>query len=508
MKGSKSFLALLTVAITLLALCTLDGMALAQNETDSSFNKKELDGPNITENILPIQALDSNPSRETAEFSTFTSQENKLTRSDYFSGAFILSIDYEGKRLIKENQSTGERTVLFQGDVSHVQKTNHFWYFINENRILRFDDTTTKIDIVYSATHSITQLDATDEILYFVADVSLYRLSPTGTDLQFLQSCENVELIRGVSSTTVIWCETNPDAALQGIREEPEEDNISGASYYLYDALKNVTTELSYYEYREYYSLTSAVVSPSKAAGDGYIFGTKVPLSNYPALTKYFNKTATYPGTDNPDIAGTSACNHPNGSGIYCRTFHGCSQCWGFANYVFFKIFNVNRSGLYIDVNVNYLYKPSDLKAKLQSLTPGVSIRIDDSLTANGRHSFILVSADANTFTVYEANFGGDCRVYLNTYSYSSPGFKWLLFYYHPCATGNHLYSTLGSSNSTQHKLFCLFCGHEKWFTHNWYYSNRGASGHVPTCAGCSYTKPLESHTLSDGACTKCSYKT
>lgn len=132
-----------------------------------------------------------------------------------------------------------------------------------------------------------------------------------------------------------------------------------------------------------------------------------LPLSEYPSGS-YFTTT------------GTACVNHN-----HCKMVNGATQCYGFANYVHYKMFNTYGSSCTrrnrVDEDGNPL-RFSSVSAEaefIKTLSPGTHVRVHRTAKHTG-HSFIILSTSNTGVTVYEANMDGKCGVRVYTYTYAN----------------------------------------------------------------------------------------
>ena len=195
-----------------------------------------------------------------------------------------------------------------------------------------------------------------------------------------------------------------------------------------------------------------------------------LPLSEYPSGS-YFTTT------------GTACINHN-----HCKMVNGATQCYGFANYVHYKMFHTYGSSCTYSKlgNVRFANATAE-KNYIMSLSVGTHVRVKRNENHDG-HSFIIKSITANSVTVYEANMDGKCGVRVYQYTYDNL-FKNYPIIYFTYDNSRHTYTTkktLISSSSQCYKT-----------TH--------------TCSKCAYnysdtvtSHSLESDKIKYATATKC----
>ncbi len=246
------------IMVSLIVFILLMGVSacakLVDSDNDWSTSSESLSSvlqPSSIEYPLSPMKIDVNESEESAKFAAVTAQEHWLTSGDYFADWFIIMADEEQVNLLKTSQETNESQIVYSGQYIHaVQRTTQHWYFVDSNHILRLNSETTQLELVYTAEHNISLLESYNEILYFIANDKLYHISPTRVRPQSLLQCKDADLLTALSSTKVVWGKTNPDAPGRGPDDEPVQSFEPTVFYYLYDALKDAQTEISYDEYR------------------------------------------------------------------------------------------------------------------------------------------------------------------------------------------------------------------------------------------------------------------
>ena len=402
-------------------------------------------------------------------YNDFVLSDHAITRTATPKNSVYISDD--GTKLYAVDNSA-KLTELHNGTIGNISYTIDHIYFTDNNRIIRIGRTNNNKEVVLDGFSAIVKMDVVEELIYFAMNGAIYRLSTSGYGLQKMADYSQIVNIRAVSSTKVVWTEVNLLAPERQPGMEPDPTAQGADRYFVYDSINNEKKQISSGEYQELYEIGNGDAYNAQLRGmaSSYtIYGTTMPLANYPSYASWFNLTGDTP--NDPATSGKRDCNH-SVSTATCRSFDGATQCWGFANYIFFTTWHTYRSGKYIDLyrNCSGNSKATLLKEALQDIPLGSHVRVGNTNSGNGNHSFILLSLGDTSFVVYEANIGGNCKVRMYEHSYGGYNYDCVLFYYHPCANSTHtasdnhnyVYTPVGGSGSgtQRYRVTCSRCAY------------------------------------------------
>lgn len=152
-------------------------------------------------------------------------------------------------------------------------------------------------------------------------------------------------------------------------------------------------------------------------------YSISFPIPGYEA-GKYFSKTgAECKCHGQPKTDGTKySCDTTWQGNCDCRVYNGGIQCHGFAQFVYNYIKGYNPS----PTDKNIMLSPSSAKSMLLGLPKGTFLRlyVKGKLKSNEessvRHSVIISSTSPSGITVYHANYGGNCKIAITTFTWES----------------------------------------------------------------------------------------
>ena len=446
-------------------------------------------------------------------------EEYAITRSLASNGFYYYINPCDGV-ILMDSPGSDEILQIYSGEFSDASYNTDTVYIALENQIIAVN-ISGGTNVVYSGENSINNISAYAEIIYFTEGEMLCSILPDGSG--YTQICEIgyiTELV-GISTKKIMWRTALLNNEILSRKEflgnRSNGDIIN--YYFMYDSVIGQVIEIADYDFYSTYigyvpgrdNNTSDVNTNSAYSSQEYLInGVSLPLENYPGTGGTFFNRNVAPGTDpdDPENPGLTACvpSHSGGdSGNQCRTYYYNDtsygmQCWGFANYIYFKLFGVHFSG---STTKRY---PDGLTVATQvsNIPLGAHIRINGE-----NHSVILLGSDANGFIVYEANGSGTCQVRINKYLYTSgTSIDW---YHYPSEHIEHTFE-VDEMNNISRILICTDCGYIKTELHVFEPAEYSDVQHYQICSKCGYTV-TENHqfeysyvddTFHNATCTVC----
>lgn len=181
-------------------------------------------------------------------------------------------------------------------------------------------------------------------------------------------------------------------------------------------------------------SMATTASAATLPNGDEDIMPHTLTAETYSANSVSF-PLAAYPTGSYYNSYGTTACTCHGwcnwNSSCACTKFDGGTQCAGFARYIYYLANGVkcttaessNKTTLNTSVN------STTAKNYLQGVPTGTYVRLRTS--GGTQHSVAVINTTANDITIYQANYGGLCKVSYVTYTWSDFVSRFPYLYYY-----------------------------------------------------------------------------
>lgn len=377
------------------------------------------------------------------------------------------SKDFVADHAYVKNTQTGEIRELISEPVRQMVRDGLDLYCVTKDgmRILKTDCYGgTPVNLYTASNGAIDYLNILERNLYFVEGEVAIRFGLDDQQVDNIFGCPGAIFFYPVSETEFGWC---PNAEIT----------------YLYNS---VTKEMREVLYDDLFPSDDVIDIPF--ANGGSPLQETFPIAEYP-VGSYF----TYNGRacdSHEECRPEIPCN--------CRLYDNSIQCMGFAKYACDQYAHRSKWSYTPSHTDETLYKFSsggelkDLINRL-GLEKGAYIRLCNAKSdpCTGDHSVVLVDADSTHITVYEANYGGLCRVNYRSLTYE----KFVSQY-------DRIYKTFAHSfhgapkkyDEMYHKIPCELSGCTSYILQPHYAQIPGANA---TCLGCGYVGNISSGIMS-----------